>query len=225
MPTLDETIAFIQKAHAGQTDKSGAPYWHHPVAVMEILQGMHPDATEDELHAALLHDVIEDTKFTAHDLRDLGYSDRTIALVSGLSRPTGDTRPSYMDWIRSIAGTGDRDLIRIKLADNMHNSHPDRIAQLPPEQRDIVNRYRRSMAILRAALGGSMAGLRRICKLYGGMKFKGADGKTVEWVWDYVRDEPRLKSDMDKEARAASERRKYEKLRAEADKKNQGDLF
>jgi hypothetical protein len=48
-----------------------------------------------------------------------------------------------------------------------------------------------------------MAGLRRICKLYGGMKCKGADGKTVEWVWDYVRDEPRLKSDMDKEARAA----------------------
>lgn len=151
--TLEETKAFIQKAHAGQTDKSGAPYWHHPVAVMEILQGMHPDATDDELHAALLHDVIEDTEVTADGLREAGYSERTISLVEGLSRPKIEARPTYMDWIRSIAASGDHDLIRIKLADNIHNSHPDRIAKLPEGERDIVNRYRRSMSILMAALG------------------------------------------------------------------------
>jgi (p)ppGpp synthase/HD superfamily hydrolase len=151
--TIDDTKAFIEKAHAGQTDKSGAPYWHHPVAVMEILQGMHPDATEDELHAALLHDVIEDTEVTAVDLIVAGYSERTVDLVVGLSRPTGP-RPTYMDWIRSIAASGDHDLIRIKLADNIHNSHPDRIAQLPAEQRGIVVRYKRSMSILMAALEG-----------------------------------------------------------------------
>jgi (p)ppGpp synthase/HD superfamily hydrolase len=155
LPTINETIAFVQKAHAGQTDKSGAPYWHHPVAVMEIVQGMHPDATEDELHAALLHDVIEDTEYTAADLIVMGYSERTVDLVVGLSRPTGP-RPTYLEWIRSISASGDHDLIRIKLADNIHNSHPERIAQLPPEQRDIVNRYRRSMAILRAALEGRL---------------------------------------------------------------------
>lgn len=149
MPTIDETVAYIQRVHAGQTTKGGDPYWTHPVAVMGLLPA---NATEDERHAALLHDVIEDCGVTADELRAAGYSERTIALVQGLSRPEGPNRPSYMDWIRSIADTGDRGLISIKLADNEHNSQPDRIAKLPPEQRDIVKRYERSMRVLRKAL-------------------------------------------------------------------------
>lgn len=149
MPTIDETIAFIKRAHQGQTTKSGEPYWTHPVAVMKLLPD---DATKDERHAALLHDVIEDCGFTRHDLRQAGYSERTVQLVEALSRPTGPRRPSYMDWIRSIAASGDRGLIRIKLADNEHNSQPDRVANLPPDERDIVKRYERSMKILRKAL-------------------------------------------------------------------------
>jgi (p)ppGpp synthase/HD superfamily hydrolase len=149
MPTISETVAFIQRAHAGQTTKGGDPYWTHPVAVMGLLPA---DATEDERHAALLHDVIEDCGVTADDLKASGYSERTIALVQGLSRPDGASRPSYMDWIRSIAASGDRGLISIKLADNAHNSQPDRIEKLPPEERDIVKRYERSMRVLRSAL-------------------------------------------------------------------------
>ena len=149
MPTIDKTIAFIKRAHQGQTTKAGEPYWTHPVAVMELLPD---DATEDERHAALLHDVIEDCGVTAGDLRQAGYSERTVHLVLLLSRPPTPQRPSYMDWIRSIAATGDRGLIRIKLADNEHNSKPERVANLPPDERGIVKRYERSMKILRAAL-------------------------------------------------------------------------
>jgi hypothetical protein len=65
MPTVDETIAFIKRAHAGQVDKAGNPYWQHPVSVMGRLG---PDATESEKLAALLHDVIEDTDHAAADL-------------------------------------------------------------------------------------------------------------------------------------------------------------
>lgn len=60
MPSIDETIAFIRSAHVGQTDKAGAPYWRHPVSVMERLGA---DATEDEKLVALLHDVVEDTPY------------------------------------------------------------------------------------------------------------------------------------------------------------------
>lgn len=149
MPAIDETIAFIQRAHAGQITKGGEPYWTHPVAVMELLP---VTATEDERHAALLHDVIEDCGLTETDLRNAGYSERTVALVRALSRPTGEARPSYMEWIGSIAASGDRGLIAIKLADNEHNSQPDRIAKLPPEERGISRRYERSMQVLRAAI-------------------------------------------------------------------------
>jgi (p)ppGpp synthase/HD superfamily hydrolase len=149
MPTLDETIDYMKQCHVGQTTRGGDPYWTHPLAVMEILR---PEATPDELHAALLHDVMEDCGVTADDLRVRGYSERTIALVEGLSRPGGKGRPSYMDWIRSIAASGDVGLIKIKLADNRHNALPERIAKLPEGERSTADRYRRSMEILLAAL-------------------------------------------------------------------------
>ena len=57
-----------------------------------------------------------------------------------------------------------------------------------------------------------MAGLARICKIYGSMEVVGADGKKVTWLWDYANDRPRLKTEMTKEEIAASERAKCEQL-------------
>jgi (p)ppGpp synthase/HD superfamily hydrolase len=151
-PSLADTLALIQRLHADQTDWSGAPYWHHPLAVMERLP---VDATMTEKLAALLHDVLEDTPTTADDLRQHGYSDDVVGTVIMLSR-TPDSG-SYMEWVRSIAASGNRAAIRVKIADNEHNSDPVRITQLPPEAREkaeqmATNRYRRSLAVLRRAL-------------------------------------------------------------------------
>ena len=44
-----------------------------------------------------------------------------------------------------------------------------------------------------------MTGLQKLCKKYGSLKIMGADGKYVIWLWDYVSDMPRLKSEMTKE--------------------------
>lgn len=55
-----------------------------------------------------------------------------------------------------------------------------------------------------------MGGLRRICKLYGGMTV--SDGKqTIHYVWDYAADEPVDKKEMPlgSERWKASERAKY----------------
>ena len=53
-----------------------------------------------------------------------------------------------------------------------------------------------------------MGGLRNICRAHGGLKVT-QNGKTVEYIWDYIKDEPRLKSDMTKEELEANERFKY----------------
>lgn len=53
-----------------------------------------------------------------------------------------------------------------------------------------------------------MAGLARICKMYGSMKVRGADGKSVTWLWDYANDKPRLETEMTKEEIEASEKAK-----------------
>lgn len=126
----------------GVTDKGGKPYIGHCMRVMDRLP---ETATIAEKCAAILHDVIEDTNYTADDLRKRGFSDRTVWLVEQLSRPAGVT---YMDFIRKIKATGDAGLIAIKLADNADNSDPERIACLPEAERDIVKRYERARKIL-----------------------------------------------------------------------------
>jgi major membrane immunogen (membrane-anchored lipoprotein) len=54
-----------------------------------------------------------------------------------------------------------------------------------------------------------MSGLQKILKIYGQIKVKGNDGKEVLWVWDYAKDEPRIKSEMTKDEFAASEKAKW----------------
>lgn len=143
---IHRTERYIAGLFAGVTDKGGHPYVEHCYRVAGRLS----DAPDDDVLAALLHDVVEDTTVSLEDLRAQGYSERTLWLVDKLTRRPEDG--TYMDWIRSLAETGDAGLIRIKLADNLDNSDPARIAALPPDQRDIVRRYERARRILEPAL-------------------------------------------------------------------------
>lgn len=150
MRTIEETITFIREAHAGQTDKAGAPYWLHPVSVMERLG---PDASLDEKLAALLHDIVEDTRYSLNGLRKLGYADTVVEAVRLLTKPKPEV--PYLDWIRTIAESGNIIAIRVKIADNEDNIDPGRVAKLPPAMRGGQARYSRSLEILQRALSTS----------------------------------------------------------------------
>jgi (p)ppGpp synthase/HD superfamily hydrolase len=59
---LAHAIDFASRAHAGQTRKyTGEPYVSHCIDVLKLLQQRVPDASEEMLVAAVLHDVLEDT--------------------------------------------------------------------------------------------------------------------------------------------------------------------
>ena len=58
--TVREACYFAAEAHAGTFRKSGEPYVFHPIAVAVILSEVHFD--HETLAAAILHDVIEDTR-------------------------------------------------------------------------------------------------------------------------------------------------------------------
>src|SRR5260370_39001723 len=77
MPTLEDAIALAMKAHLGQKDKAGEPYILHPLRVMFRLGW---DAPEAAKIAAVLHDVVEDSKGkgTFADLLRLGYVEEGI---------------------------------------------------------------------------------------------------------------------------------------------------
>src|SRR5258708_8225048 len=53
-------------AHDGQHRLSGEDYVNHPLEVAAILADLELDA--ETISAALLHDTVEDTKLTAHDV-------------------------------------------------------------------------------------------------------------------------------------------------------------
>ena len=59
-----------------------------------------------------------------------------------------------------------------------------------------------------------MSGLKEMCKRYGSVEVVGSNGKKVIWVWDFANDTLRLKSEMSKEEIAASEKAKWQQIKA-----------
>lgn len=55
--------------------------------------------------------------------------------------------------------------------------------------------------------------------MYGGVKLKDRNGNEVLWVWDYAKDEPRIKSEMTQNELLASECAKWEGMKDQFDKK------
>ena len=59
-----------------------------------------------------------------------------------------------------------------------------------------------------------MSGLKEMCKRYGSVEVVESNGKKVIWVWDFANDTLRLKSEMSKEEIAASEKAKWQQIKA-----------
>lgn len=149
-PSLEDTLEFIKKAHDGQS-YGGKPYWTHPLAVMKLLPA---GSSDDEKTVALMHDVIEDTPITSHDLREMGYGEPVIQAVELLSNNVSkSSEMTYLQWIEQvIAGSGNPIAIKVKYADNKHNLSTT--SNLPIDKREgRKKRYTRSMKILSKVMG------------------------------------------------------------------------
>jgi GTP pyrophosphokinase len=113
------------EAHAPQRRKSGEAYIFHPIAVAKIVaKQIGLDATA--IAAALLHDVVEDTKYTLADIEE--QFNPTIALiVDGLTKimhlKNDADISSQAENFRKMLLTLNDDVrvIIIKIADRLHN--------------------------------------------------------------------------------------------------------
>lgn len=114
-------------AHATQRDRAGKPYVERLARVVANLIRRWPDATEDEIAAAWLHDIIEDTAWDATMLRTAGISPGAVAIVKEVTRPEGST---YLAWIQTLAALGSISAVRVRLANNEDNSSPERVAAI-----------------------------------------------------------------------------------------------
>jgi (p)ppGpp synthase/HD superfamily hydrolase len=146
MKSVNEVDFMADCAHAGQVDKIGVPYIEH---VRAVAAGLAPFGDELVM-AGLLHDIIEDTDWTAEQLREAGIPKSVVSVVEAVTNQRG---VPYDEKIRRIVS--DRHATLVKISDNAHNSHPDRAAQLPKEKRArLAEKYRTARDTLWAAADG-----------------------------------------------------------------------
>lgn len=140
-PSTAERIATT--AHAGQTDKAGVAYIHHPRAVAALAASAGADP--EVVAVAWLHDVVEDTAVTVDELRTAGLSDRQAAALDALTHRPDEPRADYIARIAANA-----DAAAVKRADIGHNA--GRIASLDDATtRDrLTEKYARDLAQLDA---------------------------------------------------------------------------
>lgn len=111
-------------AHSGQLRKDGSPYVTHCVAAADISVDMGLD--EDSIVAALLHDVIEDTQLTHHDIARQ-FGEPVANIVEGVTKLTRvqytSKEDEQMENLRKMLMAMAKDIrvILIKIADRLHN--------------------------------------------------------------------------------------------------------
>ena len=126
-----KAFEFANEAHRNVRRRSGEPYILHPIAVAKIVV-QEIGLGCKSICAALLHDVVEDTQYTADDIRQV-FGEKIASLVEGLTKiKTALDNDSLKDKpSRSLQAENfkrilltlndDARIVLIKLADRLHN--------------------------------------------------------------------------------------------------------
>ena len=122
---IEKAYKLAVEAHGDQRRKSGEPYIIHPLWVAIILADLEMD--KETIAAGMLHDVVEDTKFTEEDIRK-EFGAEVALLVDGVTKLgrlsySSDKLEVQAENIRKmfLAMAKDIRVIIIKLADRLHN--------------------------------------------------------------------------------------------------------
>lgn len=124
---FERALVYVAQKHGSQVRKgdAGIPYVTHLMAVAALVG--EAGGSEDEVVAALLHDVMEDQGVSAEEIRSR-FGDPVEAIVAGCSDGTpGDARDktdwrrrkqAYLDHLRSERNAS---VLLVSCADKLHN--------------------------------------------------------------------------------------------------------
>src|SRR6202158_2906358 len=127
--------------HKNQVRQSGEPFMSHPLDVAHILVDMKLDVTT--ICAALLHDLVEDTRLTREQISVI-FGEDTAALVKGVTKISRldllapETRQAENVRKMLLAMASDVRVVLVKLADRLHNMRT--LQFLPTEKQERISR-------------------------------------------------------------------------------------
>lgn len=108
---------------------SGEDYMEHPLFV-----AMKDTSSTAKQIIGILHDVVEDSDWTLKDLEDLGFSQRVVKGVDGVTKRPGE---GYFEFIVRCGQSGE-DAIDVKLKDLNHNSQNTRTPIVDKDEKKLL---------------------------------------------------------------------------------------
>src|SRR4051812_14981803 len=130
-----------ERAHEGQTRKSGDPYFPHPASVAGIITDLKLDSAS--VCAGLLHDVVEDTLATTDDI-EKEFGQEVAFLVDGVTKLSKINFASKEDRQAEnfrkmlVAMARDIRVLLVKLCDRLDNMRT--LEHMKPEAQDRIAR-------------------------------------------------------------------------------------
>jgi len=137
---LQRALEIAIDGHRGQRQMDGLPYVLHP---LELMGRVHSPAAK---MAAVLHDVVEDTRYTIDDLEHEGFGADVLDAIRLLTHDDGSDYETYVEQIATNALATE-----VKLADLSHNMTITRIPKLRPKDLDRLAKYHKAHVRLTAA--------------------------------------------------------------------------
>lgn len=136
---LSKAISIAAVAFEGRYDKGGSPYILHCLYVMDKVKRL----GDNYAIVAVLHDLVEDTKWTIQDLRDLGFNEEILKALDLMTHKDG---VSYDDYIKGIS----TDVIATacKRSDLEHNMKASRLKGMRKKDFERLEKYIRAFAYL-----------------------------------------------------------------------------
>ncbi len=138
---INRAYVYAMKMHGVQKRASGDPYFSHPIEVAGILTNYKLDTAS--IVTALLHDIVEDTKATLEDVRDL-FGDEVARLVDGVTKlariQIQNMEEKQAENFRKfvLAMSADIRVLLVKLADRLHNMRTLNFIKDPAKRRSIA---------------------------------------------------------------------------------------
>ena len=136
---VEKAYHFAEKAHEGQTRKSGEPYFTHPQFVASILAEIMIDVPT--IAAGLLHDTVEDNEHITLEMVQKEFGEEIALLVDGVTKlgrlNFSDREEQQAESLRKMILAMGRDIrvVLIKLADRLHNM---RTLAFQPAERQVA---------------------------------------------------------------------------------------